>query len=417
MLSRGPTLVVALLALGSGCGASPPLTKQASAGGGGDAAMIAAGGSMAGNTGGAGTSGGAANGGAETPASTWITDLTTAYCTWAVRCGRGFFDAASCNAFMRPQLAVVNFNTPSAAVTAVSKGTAQFDQTQAMSCLAAVASFDCDSPPPLGLALIPTPCAAVFSGSVVDGGACIDDVECPSGSMCVIASTETCEGTCMPASNGRCRTNEDCDAQGACEAVQFAGSGVWGSGVCDTIVPPGTVEGAPCGTPVQCAPGLTCAGVVAPIRCYATGTATLGAGATCGVLLGEGPFCGPGLTCIPSDDGSKSTCMPPAKLGDPCTALLQCGVDYEVRDSVCDETGTHTCVHRPSTGPCKIVNNEDTCDALTSYCDAASGTCRPRLPPGSACVSNPNGIDPCAIWSLCQGSVCAPLLVGACTPK
>jgi hypothetical protein len=257
----------------------------------------------------------------------------------------------------------------------------------------------------------------VFSGSVADGGACIDDVECATGSMCVIASTQTCKGTCVPASNGACRTNDDCTNQQFCAAVPWSGSGLWGSGVCETVVPPGMAVNDPCGTPVRCAPGLTCVGPTAPAHCVATATATVGAGATCGTTNAS-PHCGPGLLCVPSDDGSTATCMAPAKLGDPCTALFQCGAQYELSDIICDEARTHTCVHRTSTGPCQIGGRQDTCDPATSYCDAASRTCKPRLSQGAACVFPASGDDPCAIWNSCSGpgSVCAPLL-GACAPK
>jgi hypothetical protein len=232
--------------------------------------------------------------------------------------------------------------------------------------------------------------------------------------MCVIASTDTCQGACMPASDGICRTNDDCSAQQYCAAATMMGSGLWGSGVCETVVPPGTMEGAPCGTPVQCAPGLSCSGGPAPARC-GTGPAAA-VGDVCDVLVGYGPFCAPGLACVPSDDGNTKTCMPLAKLGDPCTALLQCGAQYLLSDIVCDQAGTHTCVRRPSTGPCRIVNSEDTCDPVTSYCDSGSGTCKPRLSNGAACVFPASGDNPCRLWSSCSISVCEPLL-GACTPK
>jgi len=344
-------------------------------------------------------------------ATTWVADLGAAYCTWAIRCGQ-FPDAAACNAFRGPQFAAVNFNAPSAAITAVSKGTAQFDPAQATPCLTALANLDCGSDL-LGGARSPAACAAVFSGSVADGGVCIDDVECASGSMCLFSSTATCEGKCTPASDGGCRTNDDCTAQQYCAAVPMQGSGVWGSGSCQPLVPPGVAAGAPCGIPVQCAPGLACYGEAAPVLCSAY--VGLGAGATCGGI-GGGPSCAPGLACVASDDGMASTCTPPAKLGDACTSLFQCGAQYLLSDLVCDESHTHTCVHRSSTGPCKVVNRQSTCDPATSYCDAASGTCKPWLAPGSACVFPASGVDPCAPGNSCEPSICTSFLSG-CTPQ
>jgi hypothetical protein len=359
-------------------------------------------------TGGTTVTGGTINVGADTvTVSTWVTDLVAAYCTWAIRCGE-FPDAAACKAYMGPQFAAVNFNQASAAVTAVSDGKAQFDPTQAASCLTALSNLDCDVDF-LSLSSIPEPCAVAFSGSVSDGGACIDDVECANGSMCVIDWTTTCDGTCMPTSEWACRTNDDCPSQQYCAAVVMQGPGLWGSGVCEAIVPPGATAGDPCGMPVQCAPGLSCVGGAAPARC----AAAAGTGATCGGFSGS---CAPGLACVTSDDGTTATCMPPAKLGDACTSLFQCGAQYKLSDIICDETVTHTCVHRPSTGPCSVVNRMNTCDPVTSYCDATAGTCRPWLSQGAACVFPSSGIDPCGIWNSCSGPVCAPLL-GACTPK
>jgi hypothetical protein len=343
-------------------------------------------------------------------ASTWVTDLTDAYCMWAIRCGK-FPDAAACNAYMGPQFNVVNFNAPSAAITAVSKGTARFNATQATACLTALSNLDCDSDL-LNVPNVPAQCVAVFSGSASDGSSCIDDVECKSGSMCVVTSTATCEGKCVPASDGACRTNDDCPAQQYCAGVPIEGSGLWGSGSCEARVAPGAAQGDPCGSPVQCAPGFSCGGGPAPARCVTD----LEAGAACDVTRFAGPSCAPGLACITSDDGMTATCMRPAKLGEACTSLFQCGAQYDLNDLICDEADTHTCVHRRSTGPCNVVSRTDTCDPLTSYCDAASSTCSARLSQGTACVFPASGIDPCALWNSCQGPVCLPLL-GACTPK
>jgi hypothetical protein len=365
---------------------------------------------LAGSSGGSGGTSGA--GGTTGTAATWVTDLSAAYCTWAIRCGE-FPDADACNASKGPQFAAVNFNAPSAAIKAVSKGTATFDPTQATSCLAALSNLDCGSDSDLfGSPPLPASCASVFSGTVSDGGACIDDVECGSGSMCVMASTATCQGICTPASGGSCRTSDDCPAQQYCAAVPIQGSGLGGSGSCQALIAPGANAGDPCGAPVQCAPGLRCFGPIAPVHCAADAAAP--AGAACGG--DEGPDCAPGLVCVTSDDGTTATCALPAKLGDACTSLFQCGAQYDLSDIICDESHTHTCVHRPSTGRCNVVYGLNTCDPASSFCDAASATCKPWLSQGSSCVFPASGIDPCAPGSSCGTSVCASLLT-ACTPE
>jgi hypothetical protein len=388
----GLSALIPLFAAGCGGQASRDLTGS-SGGSGGSAAAT-------GESGARGTTG---------TAATWVTDLNAAYCTWAIRCGR-FPDAASCNALRGPQFAAINFNAPSAAIRAVSKGTSTFDPTQATSCLAALSNLDCDSDL-FGGARVPASCAGVFSGTVSDGSACIDDVECASGSMCVIASTATCEGVCTPASGGLCRTSDDCPAQQYCAAGPIGGSGLAGSGSCQALIEPGANAGDPCGTPVQCVPGLRCFGPIAPVHCVVDAASP--AGAACG---GEGPDCAPGLVCVTSDDGTTATCAPPAKLGEACTSLFQCGAQYDLSDLICDESHTHACVHRPSTGPCKVVDRINTCDPASSFCDAASATCKPWLSQGSSCVFPSSGIDPCAPGNSCGSSVCASLLT-ACTPE
>jgi hypothetical protein len=338
-------------------------------------------------------------------ASSWVADLTAAYCTWAVRCGR-FRDVAGCEAFTAPEYAAVNFDQATAAVTAVADGKAHFDPTQAASCLSTLSNLGCDvdfvNPPHM-----PAACMTTFYGSTSDGGACIDDVECAHGSMCVVVSTETCAGTCTPASGGTCRMDDDCPPQQFCAAALMEGPGLWGSGVCEAILPTGTKAGDLCGMPVPCAPGLSCAGGPPPARCVASAME----GASCnGFVLS----CAQGLACVSADDGTTSTCMPPAKLGDACTSLFQCGAQYTLSDILCDEKGTHTCVKMPSAGPCVVVSHVNTCDPTTSYCE--SGTCKPWLSQGAPCVVPSDGIDPCGLWNSCQNSVCAPLL-GTCTPQ
>jgi hypothetical protein len=343
-------------------------------------------------------------------ASTWVTDLTAAYCAWAVRCGQ-FRDAAYCTFFAGAEFAAVNFNQASAAVTAVSDGKAQFDPTQAASCLTAMSNLSCDVDF-LSQATPPAACMMTFSGSLPIGGTCIDDVECEPGLMCVVASTATCEGTCTPTSAQDCRMDDDCPIGQFCAAAEMQGPGLWGSGVCETVVPPGASAGAPCGSPVQCAPGLFCAGGPAPATC----AADVGVGAACGGF--NGATCASGLACVTSDDGATAACMAAAKLGDTCTSLFQCGAQYALSDIICDETGTKTCVPRPSTGPCTVVDGINTCDLATGYCDGstAAGTCKPWLPAGAPCALTANRIDPCGLWSGCQDSVCVPVL-GACTPQ
>jgi hypothetical protein len=343
--------------------------------------------------------------------SSWVTDLTAAYCSWATRCGK-FRDSATCSALMSPQFGVVNFNQAPAAITSVSNETARFNPAQASSCLMALSNLDCDIDL-LDPSATPESCSIVFSGSVSSGGACINDVECAQGAMCIVTSTMACAGVCTPVSSGNCRTDDDCLGQRYCASVLMQGSGLDGSGVCEDVVPPGTSAGDPCGNPVQCASGLSCAGGPAPARCVLAAKA----GERCGGF--GGPSCNAGLACVPSDDGATSTCMVPASLGEPCTSLFQCGAQFELSDIICDERDTQTCVYRPRTGSCVVSNGLNTCDPVTGYCDGSTngGTCNPWLEQGAECPDlTVNGIGPCGLWNTCQNGVCVPVL-GVCTPE
>jgi hypothetical protein len=339
--------------------------------------------------------------GAPTSPSTWVTDVLDAWCARAVRCA-AFPDGATCKASRDSVFPVDGFNSASAAITAVSNGTATFDSTAATSCLNVLSHLDCGvefwAP-----SSTTAPCDAAFSGSVPDGGACIDDVECAKGSLCDTTGRPepVCGGTCTPASDQSCRANTDCSSGEYCIAGLFSsGSGFGSWGGCDTSTPPGANPGDPCGTPTQCAPGLSCSGGPAPALCGPAASI----GESCGGFVG--PSCAPGLACVGSINPNPGTCMPVAKLGDSCTSLLQCGAQYEMSDIICDTTGSHTCVHRPATGSCVLMSGVNTCDPTVSYCDDSTGvgTCKPWLSSGAPCVFPTNGFDPCGPGNSCQGS-------------
>lgn len=353
-----------------------------------------------------------------TSPSTWVKDLIAANCRREIRCGH-YPDGATCTAAAPKYFVTDGFNTASAAVTAVGKGTAQFHAADATTCLTALSNLDC-SFDAWSLPSIPGPCATVFSGTVPDGAACIDDVECASGAPCVVASTTTCEGTCNP-SSGACRMDTDCPANQYCDGVPWQGPGFWRSGACNPIVPPGAAAGDVCGMPVPCATGLNCFGGPAPARCEPPGG--VGVGEACGTEPASNlPGCATGLACITSDDGTTQTCMPEAKLGDPCTSLFQCGAQYLFNDLICDVNGTHTCVRRPSTGPCVLVQGINSCDPTVGFCDGAPGAamCKPWLSLGEECVVPTQGIDPCGPSASCQGTTsahCTSIVAPVCTPK
>lgn len=353
-----------------------------------------------------------------TSVSTWVADFEDAFCTWGIRCGE-FPDGATCHASNGHRFVTEGFNSASAAVTAVSKGTAQFDGAAATACLAALSQLDCSPSFYSNLPSLPAPCASAFSGHLPDGATCIDDVECATGSVCLVQSTVTCEGTCKPGSavlGGSCETNADCPGDQYCEGVGWWGPGFWLGGSCNPVTPPGA-DGEPCGMPVQCAPGFSCSGGPAPALCGPASAAAKGD--SCGGFNGLGPACAPGLVCAQPDEVTPGTCMPEAKLGEPCTSLFQCGAQYFFNDLICDMVGSHTCVRRPSAGSCVLVSGMNTCNPATSYCDGSGkvGTCKPWPSLNAPCTFPTNGPDPCGPNASCQGGRCVSTVAPVCIPK
>jgi len=91
----------------------------------------------------------------------------------------------------------------------------------------------------------------------------------------------------------------------------------------------------------------------------------------------EFPSCLSGLACVPPPEGAPNSCMSPANLGNACTSLFQCGAQYLASDTICDETHTHACIAKPSSGSCVVVYGMNTCDPVVSYCDGSTGpACR-----------------------------------------
>jgi len=134
----------------------------------------------------------------------------------------------------------------------------------------------------------------------------------------------------------------------------------------------------------------------APLGC----AAAAGTGATCGRFPRS---CAPGLACVTSDDGTTATCMPPAKLGDPCARrFFLCGAAH-TRTSLAISSATKPSRHDlrapPSTGPCSVV---DRMKHLRSSHKLLRCHKSGRVGLGSRRVHHasflPVGFDPCGLW-------------------
>lgn len=261
----------------------------------------------------------------------------------------------------------------------VARGTIVFHGGSVEACLSSFGSIGCGD-----LEEAPEGCASLFEGRVADGGSCLWDEECASGSC---ANDVACPGTCVPRA----------------------------------------AEGGDCGS-THCERGLSCVGGVC-MRRSLEGEACLGA---------DDKICATGLECVEGTPDTEGTCQPApstlAGLGEPCEfpsrmceAGLSCayaGGNFECRaqverDGACSvafpdqcpsgqacATGdgpTGTCTDLAAAGePC--ASARDCLGALVCL-DSAEGdskTCQERARIGAACVDN-NG----CYSSECVDSLCA----------
>ena len=289
-------------------------------------------------------------GGSDTAGPTAIGDLAAqdvaALCDYQARCG-AVTSAAACVAIFSADAQY------SIAVIAplVANGTIKYDAAKARACLDLIHVVPCDNSQ-RAVRVEPDACAQTFTGTIADGGACLNNLQCVSTSCSQTTCTDACcTGTCRPTRPAPAALGQSC-ATGSCATDLYCTSG----GVCAALL----AQGNPCNRDSQCAYGTAC-----------TGSPTV-----CAPVPAEGG------ACVTLGSGTKGYCG--------STGL------------VCD--ATNHCARLPVAGaPC----NSGTC-AADLVCDPANLNCAVRPPIGSPCIS-----EACAAGAFCDFSG-APSGPGVC---
>lgn len=423
---------------------------------------------MTSNTGaGQATGGGGAGGGVSgTGYSTYLTNFSSAYCDYALRCAQlPATGLADCTTLLRSFFAVSGgafSGRLGASERAVAAGYSTFNPARAQACLAAFPGLPCmgTSGPPADCSLVTTPAAA-------PNAACFSEADCTdttlrcNGGTCMRRCTigGNLGESCRP--DGSCTTPFVCGGSAVCRNATPVGStcsfdGECGAGafcnsmrVCATL--PGI--GSPC-TGFRCAPDAYCSGSQCVARKAANAACSSSSECGAGLRCTQGRVCGPLGAVGDACNGSSSDCAPtlycntnrqcatPGAAGAACQGFSDCASPLSCDDVLrtCRQssgvdaglpcTSTQSCV----TGQCfgKVVvsdggtNTPGTCrepmvgDACTSnfscgnasYCDTAARTCR-AAGASTPCSSGSNCLptDYCTSSNVCAtkaaaGQVC-----------
>jgi hypothetical protein len=210
-----------------------------------------------------------------------------------------------------------------------------------------------------GRMALPPACDNMFTGTIADGGACLNDQQCVSATCdrSACAGTDACcTGLCTaPVSaagttpvGAACAANVDCVEGAFCATGQAAS-------VCTALL----ASGQPCDDSTQCVLGTAC--IVTPSSNGAL---------TCASPPGQGEPCAPGSCNSPTDfcDLASLTCQPRLAVG-----------------AACDRTAAGCVAY--------------------AYC-GAGGTCVARGEVGAACEPAP-AASTCLAGLLCERGTCA----------
>jgi hypothetical protein len=280
--------------------------------------------------------------------------LVEEQCEAAVHCGT-YPDQATCQAVMAMDVSMA------ALMADVSAGTVKYDGQSASVCVNAIErQMGMCQRSAQGRLVLPPACDNMFTGTIADGGACLNDQQCVSA---------TCDRSACASTNACC--------PGACVApVSAVGT---------------TAVGVACGTNGDCVEGAFCATGRAASVC----TALLAAGQPCD----DSTQCVLGTACIvtPSSNGALQCASPPGQ-GDPCAAPGSCNSPKDF----CDPASS-TCQPRLDVGAA--------CDPAAAGCVAyaycgAGGTCVARGAVGAACDPAP-AASTCLAGLSCAGGTCA----------
>jgi hypothetical protein len=383
----------------------------------------------------------------------FLTNLATQQCAWEFHCctdpeiktktGGAYATQADCIA--HKQLGQLDGQYIDR--LAVRQGRIKLDDTKAQACLAQWMGMQCNPKPGTGMGH-PNPmpgldaCANVFLGVTPSGQPCQFAGECVSGSHCVSDALTPGSGVCVPyqEANLICNETADCDPlaqpQLYCAKQDFK---------CHAR----SAAGGPCAYTLD-ATGkpslpllLECDTASGNLYCDPTSNtckALPTAGQPCLSMLppGVANSCDPNpaldLVCQTMAGSTTGICTGPAKLNQPCSALIHCDTTANL---YCDQL-SNTCLALPTlsqscamTGECatpyfcNTQKNPPTCDQLAQagmpcplgitcdvnlFCDETTNpqmpVCRALLPDGSPCVDSLQCLS-----RICTGvtnRVCAP---------
>jgi hypothetical protein len=275
------------------------------------------------------------------PLSEFDSQGTKTICDREVRCGN-YPDEATCESATFTELQVQ---------AEAAAGKVKYDGEAAASCLAAYGALGC-SASEVGAASssVVETCSHVFTGTIVNGGACLIDQECASQSC----NLSACDGAscCLGSCQAQIALGGDCSSAGAvCAGGTFCKPGISGGALCAAPIAPGQA----CDDASDlCAPGTFC---------LAT---SLGGPTTCAKLPAEGASCSSAGACdSPADycDPGSMTCLPRIAVGGACPSMAGCPT-Y----ATCD-ANTSTCVSKGTAGAACTQSS----DCISVYCP--NGTC------------------------------------------
>lgn len=239
-----------------------------------------------------------------------------------------------------------------------------------------------------GAAALPASCAALTTGSLGAGAACVQHWDCQGGLLCESADLVSPLACLAPAALG-----EDC-ASGGGGALRSCGEGL----VCQEFECVAAAElFDSCASTNDCADGLRCDTTISPARCIARGDV----GDTCA----QDSECDEGLGCIAST----------------CALRLAEGAACVDGDDACDGFcsvcrpssaggAAHACLDRGALGD--GCDDDDDCRA---HFLCAVGACAPAANLGAACTSDAGCREGLSCDDTAEVCVATPGAGDACT--
>jgi hypothetical protein len=300
---------------------------------------------------------------------------------------------------------------------AVRQGRLKVDNTKAQACLAAIMAEPCNpkstipqqNPFPMDLPA----CANVFDGVTPVGQPCQFVGECVAGAQCVSDQLTPGSGVCVPYQQlGQiCNDSVDCDP--SAQPALYCAKQDW---KCHNR----SAVGGPCAYTLDSAGQptlpllLECDTTAGDIYCDPVSNTckqlpTAGQPCLTNPPPGVMDSCDPDptlqLVCQTTQGSTTGTCMGPAKLNQPCSALIHCDIsgecalpyfcNFNKNPATCDQLAQKGQPCSNGLGP--------SCD-VTLYCDDITNpqmpTCQPLLPDGATCTSSNQCLS-----QICTGTV------------